>query len=89
MDFKKSFSTSEIFQSLRNIRSNKGIPLKTLAGRTGLSVPHLSRILSGKVEPSFLTLTKIAAGLEIQILLNGDRCGSVTIIWGGNYEKGA
>jgi transcriptional regulator with XRE-family HTH domain len=43
-------------KSLRQARKDKGYILKAVSGLTGLTVPHLSWIETGKIPPSFFTL---------------------------------
>ena len=54
-----------IIYLIREIRKIKGIKLKELSDRTGLSISYLSEIENNKTgSPSLLTVVKIATALD-------------------------
>ena len=52
---------------IRKIRKSKGLTLKDLAEKSGLSIPYLSDIERGAVNPSLKTLQSIAKALELSL----------------------
>lgn len=52
---------------LRELRHARQMSLEELAERTGLSIGLLSQIERGKGNPSFVTLSKVADALDIQL----------------------
>ena len=55
----------EAFRQLRSIRQAKGISLKEMAERTGLSANYLSQIERGKANPSISVLKRITDTLAV------------------------
>ena len=55
----------EAFRQLRSIRQAKGISLKEMAQRTGLSANYLSQIERGKANPSISVLKRITDTLAV------------------------
>jgi len=55
----------EAFRQLRTIRQAKGISLKEMAERTGLSANYLSQIERGKANPSISVLKRITDTLAV------------------------
>jgi quercetin dioxygenase-like cupin family protein/DNA-binding XRE family transcriptional regulator len=55
----------EAFRQLRSIRQAKGISLKEMAERTGLSSNYLSQIERGKANPSISVLKRITDTLAV------------------------
>ncbi len=51
----------------RELRTRMGLSLRTLAGRSGLSINTLSLIETGKTSPSVATLQQLARGLGVAI----------------------
>lgn len=62
-----------ISANVKAARKELGLPMRVICERTGLTMPHLSRIESGQKLPTLETLIKIAAGLRIspKTLLHG------------------
>lgn len=58
---------SEVGGKVRRARLERGLTLEGLAGASGVSVAHLSRLESGGRQPSLETLLNIAAGLGVSI----------------------
>jgi transcriptional regulator with XRE-family HTH domain len=56
-----------IVEKIKQIRRNKRITLKDLAGRTGLTEGYLSRIENAENAPPISTLSRIARGLAIDV----------------------
>ena len=56
-----------IGESIRGIRKDKGLTLKQMARRTGLSISLLSQIERAESSPSISSLYKIAVALETRI----------------------
>ncbi len=54
-------------QQIRALRQDMGLSLEHLAERCGLHLTELVRIEQGRRNPSFSTLTRIAAGLELPL----------------------
>ena len=54
-------------EHVRNIRKKRGITLKELAEKTGLSIGYISQIERDLTDPSLSTLRKLSAALDIQI----------------------
>ncbi|MCL5994553.1 MAG: cupin domain-containing protein [Chloroflexi bacterium] len=54
-------------QRLRQLRSERGLSIRTLAGASNLSVNTLSLIENGKTSPSVSTLQRLAAALGVPI----------------------
>ena len=52
-------------ERIRNYRTSKGITLTDLANKTGISRSYLSRVESGRADPSFVTAFKIVNELKI------------------------
>ena len=56
-----------IGERIRERRRELGWTLKRLADETGLSLPYLSDVERGRTQPSVKTLTRIAAGLGLNV----------------------
>ncbi len=52
---------------IQNLRKKQGITLEGLAYSVELSKGNLSDIENGKKNPTYLTMSKIAEGLEISL----------------------
>lgn len=50
---------------IRRIRQEKGLTLKQIEGRVGVSATHISEIERGKTSPTIQALEKIAHALEV------------------------
>lgn len=57
----------QIGSNIQRIRKEQGLTLDGLAERSGVSKAMLSQIESDKVNPTVLTIWKIARGLEIEL----------------------
>lgn len=57
----------EIGSNIQRIRKEEGLTLDGLAERSGVSKAMLSQIESDKVNPTVLTIWKIARGLEVEL----------------------
>lgn len=53
---------------IKDICTEKSISQKDLAEKIGISATSLSRIVTGDQKPSFDTLEKIAAALDVEIV---------------------
>jgi DNA-binding XRE family transcriptional regulator/CheY-like chemotaxis protein len=53
---------------IRQIRDVSGLSLSDLANRTGIQPPNLSRLESGKHDPSIETLERVAAALGVRLV---------------------
>jgi len=60
---------SPILEALRQTRKAKGISQKVLAAKVGVNAAHISRIETGRLNPTLATLTEIARALEMEIML--------------------
>ncbi len=65
--FGKGAVSIDIGSRLRNLRRERGISMRALARRSGLSANALSMIERGLTSPSVSTLNKIATALEVPI----------------------
>ncbi|MBR5273313.1 MAG: helix-turn-helix transcriptional regulator [Clostridia bacterium] len=63
VEFNK-FSAGKV---VKNIRNGKGISQKILSGLAGLGRSHLAMIESGKKQPNFETIWKIANAFEMPV----------------------
>jgi transcriptional regulator with XRE-family HTH domain len=63
-----------IGKTIKAIRKKKGLKLRELSGRTGISISFLSDIENGRSNPSLKRLRSIAAGLgtTLKYLLEGE-----------------
>jgi len=63
----------ELGATIRKLRNRKGISQNELAGNCGLDKANISRIESGKINVTVLTLKKISKELSVSIsdLCNG------------------
>ncbi|MEP6674161.1 MAG: helix-turn-helix transcriptional regulator [Ferruginibacter sp.] len=60
---------------LTRLREEKGLSIRQLAASSGLEYSQVQRILKGKVNFAFTTMTSIAQGLDVDLqeLLKGFR----------------
>ncbi|NLG99860.1 MAG: cupin domain-containing protein [Chloroflexi bacterium] len=65
--FGREAESVDVGQRLRILRDERGISMRALARRSGLSANALSMIERGLTSPSVSTLNKLAAALEIPI----------------------
>ena len=56
-------------EHVRNMRKKRGITLKELAEKTGLSIGYISQIERDLTDPSLSTLRKLSAALDIPTYL--------------------
>ncbi len=56
-------------EQVRKIRKKRGITLKELAEKTGLSIGYISQIERNLTDPSLSTLRKLSAALDIPTYL--------------------
>ncbi len=56
-----------IGQNVRAARNAAGLTQATLAERTGIRVPHISRLESGAKVPTLTTLDKVAGALGVTL----------------------
>jgi transcriptional regulator with XRE-family HTH domain len=66
--FENEAASIDVGQRLRILRDERGISMRALARRSGLSANALSMIERGLTSPSVSTLTKLAAALEVPIM---------------------
>jgi transcriptional regulator with XRE-family HTH domain len=59
----------DVVEALKNIRVEKGMTMDNLSEKTGVSQKHISNIENKKAIPTFDTLRKLAAGLDVDIEL--------------------
>jgi len=55
----------QLGRRIRRIRQEKGLTLKGIESKVGVSATHLSEIERGKTSPTITALEKIARGLEV------------------------
>ena len=67
-------------EHVRNIRKKRGITLKELAEKTGLSIGYISQIERNLTDPSLSTLRKLSAALDIPtyLFMGGESSTSLT-----------
>lgn len=65
--FQRDAVSVDVSSRLRELREARGISMRTLATRSGLSANALSMIERGKTSPSVSTLYKLAAALGVSI----------------------
>src|SRR5512138_404296 len=65
--FGKEAESVDVGQRLRSLRDERGISMRALARRSGLSANALSMIERGLTSPSVSTLNKLAVALEVPI----------------------
>ena len=67
-------------EHVRNIRKKRGITLKELAEKTGLSIGYISQIERDLTDPSLSTLRKLSAALDIPtyLFMGGESSTSLT-----------
>ena len=66
--FGNEAASIDVGQRLRILREERGISMRALARRSGLSANALSMIERGLTSPSVSTLTKLASALEVPIV---------------------
>lgn len=65
--FVREAASVNVASSLRELREARGISMRTLATKSGLSANALSMIERGKTSPSVSTLYKLADALGVSI----------------------
>jgi len=75
--FQREATSVDVASSLRQLREARGISMRTLATKSGLSANALSMIERGKTSPSVSTLYKLADALGV----------SITAFFGPETEK--
>ncbi len=75
--FQREAVSVDVASSLRELREARGISMRTLATKSGLSANALSMIERGKTSPSVSTLYKLADALGV----------SITAFFGAETEK--
>ncbi len=65
--FMREAPSVNVATSLRELREARGISMRTLATKSGLSANALSMIERGKTSPSVSTLYKLADALGVSI----------------------
>ena len=68
MDAAKETGVVDVGYRLRVLRDERGVSMRSLARRSGLSANALSMIERGLTSPSVSTLTKLANALEVPIM---------------------
>jgi len=58
----------ELFESIRKIRKEKGITLREMAEKTGISLNYLSQIERGKTNPSIGIIKKITNVIGVPLM---------------------
>ena len=59
------FDNKKVGETIRSLRIKKGITQEVLSGLAGIARTHLTKIESGKKQPNFETIWKIALALEM------------------------
>ncbi|MCA2000832.1 MAG: helix-turn-helix domain-containing protein [Chloroflexi bacterium] len=66
-NFMREASSVDVANSLRELREARGVSMRALAAKSGLSANALSMIERGKTSPSVSTLYKLADALGVSI----------------------
>ncbi|MBI4284303.1 MAG: helix-turn-helix transcriptional regulator [Chloroflexi bacterium] len=61
-------AVSQIGERVRQLRREKGYSIQTLAAKSGMKRPNLSRLEHGHHQPSLETLERIAKALEVPVV---------------------
>ncbi len=80
IDSPTSDQPSDLAIAVRRLRQEKGLKMHTLAQRSGLGVSTISKVENGQISPTYDTLLRIAAGLDVDIaeLFSSSRQNIVT-----------
>src|SRR5437868_12436733 len=75
---------------VRALRGARGLSLRDLADRSGVSAPMLSQVERGETSPTVQLAARIASGLELRLsqLLRLDENGAVTVVRRKERRKG-
>jgi transcriptional regulator with XRE-family HTH domain len=60
--------TSAVGRAIRDLRDQAAMTARDLAARSGVSAAMISRIESGQVSPSLVTLEQLAAALQVPVV---------------------
>ncbi|MBI1837201.1 MAG: helix-turn-helix transcriptional regulator [Flavobacteriia bacterium] len=63
----KSETLINLGQKIRTIRLSKNMTQIELANKIGKDHPSINKLEKGKVNPSYIFLQEVAAGLELEI----------------------
>lgn len=66
-EYRKSMEEINVGYKFKQIRENAGLTLKQVSAMSGLSVSFISQIERGVVDPSWSSLKKISAALNIKL----------------------
>lgn len=67
---------SFIPSTIRRSRNQRRLTLENVAGTTGMSAQHLSEIESGKCDPRLSSIERIAAAMNLTVMLVPDSMAS-------------
>ena len=71
--------------NLRTVMAYRDITIEMLSKKSGISQAQISNLKNGKNNPNMTTLSKLASGLEVQVL---DLCREDIInLVGGNHVR--
>ncbi|HVL91439.1 MAG TPA: XRE family transcriptional regulator [Actinomycetota bacterium] len=59
--------SAQVGRRVRALREARGMSLRDLAGRSGVSAPMLSQVERGATSPTLAVASKIAAGLDLSL----------------------
>lgn len=73
---------AQVGRRIRLLREVRGLSLRDLAQRSGVSAPMLSQVERGETSPTLAVASKIAAGLELSLsqLLRLDEGSTVVVL---------
>src|ERR1043166_569515 len=77
-------------QRVRALREARGLSLRDLAQRSGVSAPMLSQVERGETSPTLAVAKRIASGLDLTLsqLLRLDEGGEVSIVRAKERRRG-
>jgi XRE family transcriptional regulator, regulator of sulfur utilization len=80
--------TDRIGPRVRTLREERGLSLRDLAGRSGVSAPMLSQVERGETSPTLTVAARIAAGLDLTLsrLLRLEEGDHVRIVRAGDPQ---
>ncbi|HVL33205.1 MAG TPA: XRE family transcriptional regulator [Actinomycetota bacterium] len=80
--YRPSDPSGRVGRRIRSLREARGLSLRDLAERSGVSAPMLSQVERGETSPTLAVAEKIAAGLTLSLsqLLRLDEGKHVTVV---------
>ncbi len=57
--------STHIGENIKNLRAEKGLSIRELASKSGISISQISKIETGKVDTTIMNLMRLAAALDV------------------------